>query len=86
MQTSKWTKSIAKYLLFLAVMAVTLIGLVMVKDLRQPERSILPWSTKDTCMASTIYTSLPPKCMTMDGKLIPVPGSSPKIFELPDGK
>jgi hypothetical protein len=39
--------------------------------------------TTDSC-SLTIYTSLPPKCKTMDGEFIPVPGSY--IFVTPEGK
>ena len=40
--------------------------------------------TMDPCSVS-IYTSLPPKCKTLDGKFIPVPGAS-SIFVTPQGK
>lgn len=32
--------------------------------------------TLDACPLSTIYTSLPPKCRTLDGEFIPLPGAS----------
>jgi hypothetical protein len=38
------------------------------------------------CRFSNIYTSLPPKCKTLDGKFVPVPGTSPDIFVPPGGK
>ena len=38
------------------------------------------------CGLSNIYTSLPPKCKTMDGTFIPVPGTSPLIIVTPAGK
>jgi hypothetical protein len=37
----------------------------------------------DTCVPHLIYTSLPPKCMTADGDLIPVPGASQRVFVIP---
>jgi hypothetical protein len=38
------------------------------------------------CSFSNIYTSLPPKCKTFDGKFVPVPGTSWNIFVIPEGK
>ena len=38
------------------------------------------------CRFSNLYTSLPPKCKTLDGKLIPAPGTSPYILVTPEGK
>ena len=38
------------------------------------------------CGFSSIYTSLPPKCKTLEGELIPVPGTSPYIVLTPEGK
>ncbi|HLO16818.1 MAG TPA: hypothetical protein VK206_18435 [Anaerolineales bacterium] len=35
------------------------------------------------CGFSNLYTSLPPKCKTLDGKFIPAPGTSPYIFSNP---
>jgi hypothetical protein len=32
--------------------------------------------TSSPCPLSTIYTSLPPKCRTLDGEFIPLPGAS----------
>ena len=37
------------------------------------------------CGFSNIYTSLPPKCRTLDGKFIPLPGTS-NLFVIPQGK
>jgi hypothetical protein len=45
---------------------------------------IIP-GTESLCGFSNIYTSLPPKCKTLDGKFIPIPGSS-YITVLPEGK
>jgi hypothetical protein len=38
------------------------------------------------CGFSNIYTSLPPKCKTLEGEFIPVPGTSPYIVLTPEGK
>lgn len=38
-----------------------------------------------TCIPSEIYTSLPPKCKTLDGRLIEVPGTA-NIFVTPPVK
>jgi hypothetical protein len=47
-----------------------------------PQQPII-LGTMDPCSV-TIYTSLPPKCKTMDGEFIPVPGSY--ILVTPEGK
>jgi hypothetical protein len=39
-----------------------------------------------SCMPSAIYTSFPPKCKTLEGEFIPVPGSSPYLFAMPERK
>lgn len=36
-----------------------------------------------TCVSPLIYTSLPPKCMTSNGDLIPVPGTWQRVFVIP---
>ena len=38
------------------------------------------------CGFSNLYTSLPPKCKTLDGKFIPAPGTSPYILVTPEVK
>jgi hypothetical protein len=38
------------------------------------------------CGFAHIYTSLPPKCRTFDGKFVPAPGTSQYIFVSPGGK
>jgi hypothetical protein len=37
----------------------------------------------DPCRFSPIYTSLPPKCKSFDGKFIPLPGLAPNFFAIP---
>jgi hypothetical protein len=40
-----------------------------------------------TCLSyEEIYTSLPPKCKTAEGELIPLPGTFPKVLMIPRGK
>ena len=39
----------------------------------------------ETCFYGAIYTSLPPKCKTAEGKFIPLPGSS-YLYVMPPGK
>ena len=44
-------------------------------DPNNPQLLIIP-GTDSPCGFSNIYTSLPPKCKTLDGKFIPVPETS----------
>ena len=46
-----------------------------------PEVLIYP-ATAGTCFGPLIYTSLPPKCKTIEGEFIQLPGSS-EVFVLP---
>lgn len=50
-----------------------------------PQRPIDP-EAMGPCGLSNIYTSLPPKCKTLDGKFVPVPGFPSTIFVIPEGK
>jgi hypothetical protein len=50
-----------------------------------PMRLLFPSET-GTCLSPEIYTSLPPKCRTMDGSFIQLPGPSPDGFLIPPGK
>jgi hypothetical protein len=52
----------------------------------QPEIGLIVPGTMQPCSLSAIYTSLPPKCKTSDGKFIPLPGASPYILLTPAGK
>lgn len=47
---------------------------------------LIPWDEAEPCALSSIYTSLPPKCKTLDGEFIPLPGTSSNGFVLPKGK
>jgi hypothetical protein len=102
MQNSKLAKTMLKYLSILAILAATVIGLFIGKDLypialdSQPKTptqlSTEPNSpqppivlgTIDPCVA--IYLSQPPKCKTLDGTFIPLPGTTPYIIVTPEGK
>ena len=94
MQNSKLTKTMLKYLSILAVLAATVIGLFIGKDLyptsldsQSKTPTQLPpivLGTVDPCVA--IYLSHPPKCKTLDGKFIPLPGTTPYIIVTPEGK
>jgi hypothetical protein len=103
MRITQQAKSILKYLPVLAVLAVTLMGLFMGKDLyrisldsgsktptllsaepNSPQPPIV-LEAAGPCDLAHIYTSLPPKCKTTDGKFIPVPGTS-NILVIPEGK
>jgi len=52
------------------------------KDLQPP----LDLEALGPCGLSNIYTSLPPKCKTLEGKFIPVPGFPSTIFVIPERK
>jgi hypothetical protein len=102
MRISKLAKTMSKYLPILAVLAATVIGLFLGKDLYPtslnsqtktptelstepniPQPSIV-LGTIDPCGA--IYLSQPPKCKTLDGKFILLPGTIPFIMVTPEGK
>jgi hypothetical protein len=93
-----------KVLPVLAVLAATVAGLFIGKDLYPPlldSQSRTPVQLQDEtnslqppiimgaespCGFSNIYTSLPPKCRTFDGKFIPLPGASSNLFVVPERK
>ncbi|HSL46836.1 MAG TPA: hypothetical protein VK897_25590 [Anaerolineales bacterium] len=50
-----------------------------------PQSLIIP-ATTDTCMTGMIFTSLPPKCKTLDGNFILANGTSPYVIAIPEGK
>jgi len=90
MQNSKLTKTMLKYLSVLAVLATTVIGLFMGKDLyqtsldSQSKAPTIILGTVNPCVA--IYLTQPPKCKTLDGKFIPLPRSAPFIMVTPEDK
>ena len=103
MQNSKLARTTLKYLIILAVLVATVIGVFIGKDLyptsldSQPTTPATPlqiepnnpqspraMGTIEPCLG--IFLSLPPKCMTLDGDLIPVPGTLPYILVTPEGK
>jgi hypothetical protein len=104
MQKSKLVRSMLKYLLILAILAATIIGLFIGKELyiisldsqpKTPTQTHVPTEqnnpqppivlgTADLCVA--VYLSQPPKCKTLDGTFIPVPGAAQFILVTPEGK
>jgi hypothetical protein len=84
MRSSKLRKNMWKQLPVLAVLVATLLGLLIGKDLYPKPPITL--EAQGPCGASNLYTSLPPKCKTLDGKLIPLPGTSPFVVVTPEGK
>jgi hypothetical protein len=96
MRVSQPVKNLLKYLSVLAVLAATIIGLFIGKDLYPPSfhsqaetnssQLLLITEAVDSCVSPLIYTSLPPKCKTADGKFIPIPWASSYIFVIPKGK
>jgi hypothetical protein len=88
---SKLVKTMLTYLPVLAVLVVTVFGLWIGKDLypslfpsqtntpAQP-RGLLFLVTEVPCSPSTIYTSFPPKCKTIDGSFVPADGIPPFVI------
>jgi hypothetical protein len=104
MRNSEIVKNMLKYVPILAVLAATLIGVFIGKDLyptlldfqsktptqlstepNSQQPLIIPGS-EGPCGLSNIYTSLPPKCKTLEGEFIPVPGTFPYSVLTPEGK
>jgi hypothetical protein len=101
MRISKLAKSRLKYLPILVVLAAITIGLFLGKDLYPPSLDSQPKTltqlptepnnsqppiilrTIDPCVA--IYLTQPPKCKTLEGKFIPLPGTTPYIIVTPNG-
>jgi hypothetical protein len=92
MRISKLAKNMLTYLPVLAVLVATVIGVLMGRDLypaspaSPPGILMIAPESGEPCGLSAIYTSLPPKCKTLEGKFIPVPGTSPFILVTPEGK
>ena len=96
MRVSQPVKNLLKYLSVLAVLSATVIGLFIGKDLYPPSfhsqvgknsSKLLPINrAANSCLSPLIYTSLPPKCKTADGKFIPIPWESSYVFGIPKGK
>lgn len=102
MQISKLAKIMFKYLPILAVLAATVIGLFLGKDLyptsldsqpnthtqlpAEPNNSQPPLVSGSIDPCGAIYLSLPPKCKTLDGKFILPPGTTPYMIVTPEGK
>lgn len=104
MRISQCLRDMSRYLPVLAVLAATVVGLFLGKDMypvsgdpqpRTPASFVVEpkepqlWlaaGTAETCFSSLIYTSLPPKCKTLDGKFIVMPGTSPYFVVIPERK
>jgi hypothetical protein len=101
MRISTLAKNSLQYLSVLAMLAAMGIGLFIGKGFypaspnSSPRTTSQVWSAphnlqllpvpQGRCIFPLIYTSLPPKCKTADGKFIPVPGSS-YLFLIPERK
>ena len=98
MEISKLSKKISKYLPLLVAVVVAVTGVFIAKDVRQtsfdsqmsieqinPELSASFEST-GSCALPYIYTSLPAKCKTLDGKFIPIDGMPSNLVGLPELK
>jgi hypothetical protein len=103
MRISKLAKDLTSYLPVLAVLAATVTGLLIGKELYPgslPSQPVIlayvqaepgdpgPLPIQDAggpCLSSLIFTSLPPKCRTFEGKFIPLPGAS-NVFLIPERK
>jgi hypothetical protein len=102
MRISKLSKSMLKYLLILAVLVATVIGMFLGKELyptslnsqpkpptqlkTEPNNSQPPIVLGSIDPCGAIYLSQPPKCKTLDGKFILPPGTSPYFIVTPEGK
>ena len=96
MRVSQPVKNLLKYLSVLAILAASVIVLLIGKDLYPPSfhsqvetnsSQFLPITEEvDLCVSPLIYTSLPPKCKTADGEFIPMPWASSYGFVIPKGK
>lgn len=102
MRISKLSKTVLKYLLILAVLVATVIGLFIGKELYPTSLNSQPKPPTQLTTESNnsqppivlgsldpcraIYMSQPPKCKTLDGKFIFPPGTSPYIILTPEGK
>ena len=90
MRVSQPVRNLLNYLSVLAVLAASVIGLFIGKDLYLPSfhsqvetnsSQLLPITEAvDSCVSPLVYTSLPPKCKTADGKFIPIPWESSYVF------
>ena len=86
MRVSQPVKNLLKYLSVLAVLAATVIGLFIGIDLYPPSFHSQVETNSLKCLSPLIYTSLPPKCRTADGKFIPIPWESSYVFGIPKVK
>ena len=92
MRIFELAKDMLKYLPVIAVLSATVVGLVAGKalypaslDSRTPPPMIIP-EAGTSCGSSNIYTSLPPRCKTLEGEFMPLPGTSLYLLVPPEGK
>jgi hypothetical protein len=97
MQTFKLSGNIRKYLPLFAITVVMVLGMFIARDFFQISTDT-PFGTTTQlldgqtgfedrpCISLNIYTSLPPKCKTADGKFLQVGEIWSNVFVAPDGK
>ena len=92
MRNSQIVKNMLKYVPVLSILVAIALDLLIGKDLyptsldSQSKQPLIVLPADGPCDSSNLYTSLPPKCKTLDGKFIPVPGTSSESFLTPEGK
>jgi hypothetical protein len=102
MQNSKLAKTLLKYALILTVLVATVIGLFIGKGLyatvlvsssktpmqlsTEPNGPQLPIILGTLYPCVSVYLSQPPKCKTLDGTFIPLPGTTQFILVTPERK
>lgn len=87
MITSKLDKRLITVLSLLVVVTASGLGMVLLDDTHQAESALLPLvAESERCLASLIYTSLPPRCKTIDGTFVQLGEMSPGMIVLPERK
>lgn len=97
MQTFKLAGNIRRYLPLFAITIVMVLGMFIARDFLQISADA-PFGTATQlldgqtgfegrpCISLNIYTSLPAKCKTADGKFLPVGEIWSNVFVTPEGK
>lgn len=87
MTTSKLEKRLITVLSLLVVVTASGLGMFLLDDSHQAERALLPLvAESERCFASLIYTSLPPKCKTIDGTFVQLGEMPSGMIVLPERK